>query len=421
MNARQQALTAYFRSLPEPAPPPTAARTATDDGAPPPAPPFPSVATVQQRLERQRAARDRAAPPAGTAGRHSDADVTEELRGWQPPVDRPITERVIAIAASAAEKALNDAALTLEEEFTLEQLILPGLRPVIDVIDGDIAPPPAGWEFLASHRPLLQRILPSIGRIDAPGLFPRPYAGTGCFVGDGVLLTNRHVAALLVRGVGQGPQFLSFRSDLGACVDPQYEVGDPDPGAGVDRFEVIDALLVHPHWDAAILRVRAVEPATLPPPLPLALRPPPFFGGGATPNVIVIGYPALDEMASNVPEQMNVFRGIFQRKRLAPGFLRGFADVPTRWGATLHAATHDASTLGGNSGSAVIDLATGMVTALHFGGRYLEANYAVPSWELALDSHVVDVGVQFHDPHNVPDPLPAAGPWIDAWDQVVPL
>jgi endonuclease G len=40
---------------------------------------------------------------------------------------------------------------------------------------------------------------------------------------------------------------------------------------------------------------------------------------------------------------------------------------------------HDCSTLGGNSGSVLIDLATGRAIGLHFAGRFLEANYAVPS------------------------------------------
>ena len=46
--------------------------------------------------------------------------------------------------------------------------------------------------------------------------------------------------------------------------------------------------------------------------------------------------------------------------------------------------THDASTLGGNSGSAVIDIDSGDIVALHFAGEYLKANYAVPMYELAI-------------------------------------
>ena len=40
---------------------------------------------------------------------------------------------------------------------------------------------------------------------------------------------------------------------------------------------------------------------------------------------------------------------------------------------------HDCSTLGGNSGSVLLDLATGEAVGLHFAGRFLEANYAVPA------------------------------------------
>ena len=57
--------------------------------------------------------------------------------------------------------------------------------------------------------------------------------------------------------------------------------------------------------------------------------------------------------------------------------------------------THDSSTLGGNSGSAVIDVATGTVIGLHFAGEYLKANYAVPTYELARDRRVADAGLNF--------------------------
>ena len=40
--------------------------------------------------------------------------------------------------------------------------------------------------------------------------------------------------------------------------------------------------------------------------------------------------------------------------------------------------THDCTTLGGNSGSPVVDLATGKVCGLHFSGGFLRTNYAVP-------------------------------------------
>jgi V8-like Glu-specific endopeptidase len=39
--------------------------------------------------------------------------------------------------------------------------------------------------------------------------------------------------------------------------------------------------------------------------------------------------------------------------------------------------SHDCSTLGGNSGSCIVDLSTNSVVGLHFEGDYLVANSAV--------------------------------------------
>ncbi len=73
--------------------------------------------------------------------------------------------------------------------------------------------------------------------------------------------------------------------------------------------------------------------------------------------------------------------------------------------------THDASTLGGNSGSAVIEVDTGEVVALHFAGEYLKANYAVPMYELARDSRVAS-RLNFEGTH------PPTNDWAPAWGAV---
>ena len=46
---------------------------------------------------------------------------------------------------------------------------------------------------------------------------------------------------------------------------------------------------------------------------------------------------------------------------------------------------HDCSTLGGNSGSCVVDLDSEQVIGLHFQGTYLDANWAVTLAKLATD------------------------------------
>ena len=57
-----------------------------------------------------------------------------------------------------------------------------------------------------------------------------------------------------------------------------------------------------------------------------------------------------------------------------------------------------------------LSVRTGQVLGLHFGGVYLDANYAVPAWELARDARVADAGVRFAGsrPRGAPS-------WLGAW------
>src|SRR5262249_37671372 len=127
----------------------------------------------------------------------------------------------------------------------------------------------------------------------------------------------------------------------------------------------------HEHVDVAILQVNNVGDdgvAQLPQALKLA-------GGDAgvvrrTP-VAVIGYPA-DDPTRNSPQDIGRIFSSLEVKNIAPG------EVMDVRGDTFF--THDCSTLGGCSGSPVITLdrsSSGCVVGLHYGGRYLEANYAV--------------------------------------------
>ncbi len=67
---------------------------------------------------------------------------------------------------------------------------------------------------------------------------------------------------------------------------------------------------------------------------------------------------------------VRIFNGIYDVKRLSPG-------VVTE--STPNLLKHDCSTLGGNSGSVMINLATGEAVGLHFGGSYKISNLAVPA------------------------------------------
>jgi endonuclease G, mitochondrial len=112
--------------------------------------------------------------------------------------------------------------------------------------------------------------------------------------------------------------------------------------------------------------------------------------------------------------QNKVFDGVYYVKRLQPGKLRPRERVDS-FGNRVLAAAHDSSTLGGNSGSAVFDVATGHVIALHFGGLYLKSNFGVPTFELARDARVLAAEVKF-------DRGAAAQTteWEDAWRHADP-
>lgn len=304
-------------------------------------------------------------------------------------------------AATAVQKLAQRQPLTPDEQFVVEAIILPDKRPVIDIIDGDFTVPGPLFASFSSDPAIKKRIqdaIPAIGRIDFVDHPTLPYGGTGFVVGDGILMTNRHVAELFVSGVGT--RRISFQQDFKVGVDFRRERDRPQS----EFFDIRNVLMIHPYWDMALLSVDGLDRAFRRP-LRLTMTQSEDLSGR---DVAVIGYPAFDPR-NNTDVQNRVFGGVYYVKRLQPGQLNARGRILS-FGNVVDAATHDSSTLGGNSGSAVIDTRTGLVAALHFAGRYLEANYAVPAAELARDARVVDAGVEFENA-----PHPAATPWDDRW------
>lgn len=88
---------------------------------------------------------------------------------------------------------------------SIEALIIPELRPAIDIIDGKFSSTHQLWRHLSSDDRIRGRIeaaIPSVGRVELPGNRRYPYGGTGFVVGDGLLMTNRHVAEIFAAGFG---------------------------------------------------------------------------------------------------------------------------------------------------------------------------------------------------------------------------
>jgi endonuclease G, mitochondrial len=309
------------------------------------------------------------------------------------------TDEDVERARETVSRLERDEPLTPEDSFIAEAIILPNERPAVDVVNGTYDTPPAPFKHLGKKgaRARIQAALPAIGRVELPDHPSLPYGGTGFVVGDDLLMTNRHVAELFATGLGR--ETLSFIPGQSAAVDFLRERDRPESLL----FQIRRVAMVHPYWDMALLVVDGLTSVT---PLSLSTAPPEDLRER---DVVVVGYPALDPRNA-VDVQNRIFAGVFNVKRLQPGRLRDVESIRS-FGHPVAAVTHDSSTLGGNSGSAVVDVKTGEVVGLHFAGVYLEANYAVPTHELALDRRVVEAGVNF-DGEIAGD---AATPWDSFW------
>ena len=275
--------------------------------------------------------------------------------------------------------------LTLDDKSRLEAIVIPnGLRPSFDIQNGGFPDLPIPWESRNAHRPFLNSCIRGIGRLNVPGHATLQYAGTAFVVGERLLLTNRHVAEAFCQTGGSN---LVFTPGIAPSVDMKQEVGSPS----TEITQVTKPVLILPDWDAALFQIDAMPNGAAP--LKLASVPPTNASGRLA---TIIGYPALDTRGSTeeILQQIQIFRAIFDKKRLQPGRLLGYRQAVS-FGASVNALAHDCSTLGGNSGSTVIDVEGETIVGLHFGGDYLVANYAVPSWELAGHQRLRDEGVLF--------------------------
>jgi len=313
----------------------------------------------------------------------------------------PLPSGLKDVVASTAEKIVSGAPLERHERFALEAIIIPDKRPAVNIVNGDYEVTHPLWLQLNGDaaKAKIKPALPSIGRIELPGHPSYPYGGTGFVVGNGRLLTNRHVAEIFCGGLGL--RGLVFRPGHRAGIDFKREVT-----GGTYYFEVRKILLIHPYWDMAILEVEGL-PATVTP-LRLSLVHPDDLKGR---DIVVVGYPAFDPR-NDAAVQNQVFGGVYDVKRLMPGKLNGETPVSS-FGKDVPSTMHDSSTLGGASGSALIDVGSGDVVGLHFAGVYLESNYGVPTADIARDSRVVDAGLNF-----LGTPQTGSGPWDEWWKLV---
>jgi endonuclease G len=283
----------------------------------------------------------------------------------------PVSDRLRSVPHVSVDRAraiLDDPSDRRRDESGLRAIILRMGRPVLLVRDDDFDLAEIGTDTWASRleasRAVLRAAIRSVGRIELVGHPSYDWIGTGWVAADEVIVTNRHVAEVFATRVGE--QFL-FRSSLLGQLEAAIDFREEHGRDSAAEFRIAEVLHIEddPGPDMAFLRIdwlgNSVERR---PPIPLAedLRP--------ERGIAVIGYPAKDSR-TRMPEEMDrIFGNVYDVKRLAPGETTGMLDDD-------RVVTHNASTIGGCSGSVVLDLEHGDALALHFAGREEVANYAV--------------------------------------------
>lgn len=257
----------------------------------------------------------------------------------------------------------------------LEAIILLRGRPVL-LVQQDAWQPPRSNEIAQwlgdptqADNPLRRRV-PSVGRIEIVGDSDQDYIGTGWMLTEDVLLTNRHVAEAF--GVKRGDGAFTFRRQpSGEEMRVRADFKREYQRADLLQVGVRDLIYIAPPGDIfpdmALLRLDRGGPA-LPQPIELDDKPLVIDPNNLQP-LAVLGYPAEDSR-NDAMASRQIFDGIYRVKRLSPG--RVMTVAPN--GRLLE---HDCTTLGGNSGSPVINLATGRACGLHFAGTYRSRNFAV--------------------------------------------
>ena len=186
-------------------------------------------------------------------------------------------------------------------------------------------------------------------------------SATGLLISPRAVLTSGHIA----KSLGAGAT-VSFVDVLGATSKSRTVavVGKPE---------------LHPLWDVAVLELASDPPKDVVP-VRLLAEPPESTDGRA---VALIGYPSPGSTTDQAA-YLEVFGRTKGARRTTLGKTIGLADVEDGDDAQ-RVFVHNAFSSEGSSGGALVDVKTGLVIGMQFGGRDGRAGFAVPSWALYRD------------------------------------
>jgi V8-like Glu-specific endopeptidase len=308
----------------------------------------------------------------------------ESGRALDPASRAELDQVFLKDGKEAIERLRNDgpeAALTDENEDALEAIVMvDGSRPTLALSEDDrvnLADEGLGqWKgVVKTFAEQIARVASSVGRID----LDHRHQGTGFAVGGGLVLTNRHVLQALARQRSSGEwEFvgeptISFDANPDESRKRELKIRKRVIRTGPEPID--NHTIDYNKLDFAVLECEPSEEVSFPRPLFLESDAEKIMAGRP---IFTVGYPA--KPAYGVYDG-DVLRKLFQyrygMKRFAPGEIdRGLGTAADGTGETVFA--HDSTTLGGNSGSSVVDLGNDgrLVVGLHFAGAPKKANYA---------------------------------------------
>ncbi|TIT29460.1 MAG: trypsin-like peptidase domain-containing protein [Mesorhizobium sp.] len=309
------------------------------------------------------------------------ASRVQEGRPIGPAEAEGIARTIVASANRALLKldGASDGALNQSEAIALEAVIHVRGRPAVRVLSEGLEDiglyPEAGlWKLLADeHFKNLWTVTSATAAVQVTDklIANRPpwVQGTAFLVGPDLALTNRHVLFPPDGGVRIARRFpgtnkarmkgdyevlLDFAFDNGAARQIVYRIVDV-PFVAADSDPV----------DAALLRVERVHGAG---PSSLAVSRADVFD---IDRLYIVGHPGYLE---SVPDDiMAVFGRPDERKRVS------FGELMDPVSPEQTHIVHDASTVGGYSGAAVVGFAAPDVRALHYWGDSKSGNRAIPA------------------------------------------
>ncbi|WP_211333374.1 trypsin-like serine peptidase [Terracoccus luteus] len=318
-------------------------------------------------------------------GQRADADALARLTAGATAGLRELVEQGSLANPGPVERAALEAVVHSD-----------GSRPVLFVEDDFVdltAPAAKDYAAVLSQAQMhVRAACEATGRVVDPDA-ALGYQGTAWAVDEGIVVTNYHVLQAISHNSSRVKGRFTGTLKGGVAVDFGGEVGNPSTSRLFPIRSVVavgrpgDPSLASTSLrgvnfsglDLAVLELSEVSGQPFPTPVEVARGDDPTTRGALATRgrlIYVVGFPG--SARTTTPDVFaSLFAGVKGVKRLTPGILtfgRGDAagDV-RRW-----VIGHDASTLGGSSGSIVVDLEAGgrLALGIHFAGDPGRVNWA---------------------------------------------